>query len=161
MLVDLLVERGARVRVLVHHKPYAERGHLARHRGPDSPVETLAGDVRDAGQVMDAVAGYDTVFHLAALIGIPYSYAAPEAYVRTNVAGTENVAAACRRHDVRRMVHTSTRETPALPQGTLILGLPRFGPGRPRMVVFLQQAAVDGHGERTLRQLSVLPGSGR
>ncbi|MGW1077595.1 SDR family NAD(P)-dependent oxidoreductase [Streptomyces sp. NPDC002537] len=109
-LVDLLVERGARVRVLVHYKPYAERGHLARYLGPGSPVETLAGDVRDAGRVMDAVAGCDTVFHLAALIGIPYSYASPEAYVQTNVAGTENVAAACRRHGVRRMVHTSTSE---------------------------------------------------
>ncbi|WKK20984.1 SDR family NAD(P)-dependent oxidoreductase [Streptomyces olivoreticuli] len=109
-LVDLLVERGAHVRVLVHYKPYAERGHLARYLGPGSPVETLAGDVRDAGRVMDAVAGCDTVFHLAALIGIPYSYASPEAYVQTNVAGTENVAAACRRHGVRRMVHTSTSE---------------------------------------------------
>ncbi|RLV01565.1 NAD-dependent dehydratase [Streptomyces griseocarneus] len=109
-LVDLLVARGARVRVLVHYKPYAERGHLARHFGPGSPVEVLAGDVRDAGRVMDAVAGCDTVFHLAALIGIPYSYASPEAYVQTNVAGTENVAAACRRHGVRRMVHTSTSE---------------------------------------------------
>ncbi|GAA2910878.1 NAD-dependent 4,6-dehydratase LegB [Streptomyces thioluteus] len=109
-LVDLLVERGARVRVLAHYKPYAERGHLARHFGPDSPVEVLAGDVRDANRVTDAVAGCDTVFHLAALIGIPYSYAAPEAYVQTNVAGTENVAAACRRHGVRRMLHTSTSE---------------------------------------------------
>ncbi len=109
-LVDLLVERGARVRALVHYKPYAERGYLARHLGADSPVEMVAGDVRDAGRVMDAVAGCDTVFHLAALIGIPYSYEAPEAYVQTNVVGTQNVAAACRRHGVRRMVHTSTSE---------------------------------------------------
>ncbi|MFE7116959.1 SDR family NAD(P)-dependent oxidoreductase [Streptomyces sp. NPDC057654] len=109
-LVDLLVERGARVRALVHYKPYAERGYLARYLGADSPVEMVAGDVRDAGRVMDAVAGCDTVFHLAALIGIPYSYEAPEAYVQTNVVGTQNVAAACRRHGVRRMVHTSTSE---------------------------------------------------
>ncbi|MEV0281879.1 SDR family NAD(P)-dependent oxidoreductase [Streptomyces sp. NPDC050610] len=109
-LVDLLVERGARVRALVHYKPYAERGYLARYFAPDSPVEMVAGDVRDAGRVLDAVAGCDTVFHLAALIGIPYSYEAPEAYVQTNVVGTQNVAAACRRHGVRRMVHTSTSE---------------------------------------------------
>ncbi|MFG2223463.1 GDP-mannose 4,6-dehydratase [Streptomyces sp. NPDC048644] len=109
-LVDLLVERGAQVRALVHYKPYAEKGHLAHHLAPGGAVEMLAGDVRDAGRVMDAVAGCDTVFHLAALIGIPYSYDSPGAYVQTNVVGTENVAEACRRHGVRRLVHTSTSE---------------------------------------------------
>ncbi|MEU3839325.1 GDP-mannose 4,6-dehydratase [Streptomyces sp. NPDC028635] len=110
-LVDLLVSRGARVRALVHYKPYADKGHLAHHfADPHSPVETIAGDVRDPGRVMDAVAGCDTVFHLAALIGIPYSYDSPGAYVQTNVVGTENVLEACRRHAVRRMVHTSTSE---------------------------------------------------
>ncbi|WP_329122938.1 SDR family NAD(P)-dependent oxidoreductase [Streptomyces sp. NBC_01465] len=106
-LVDLLVEQGANVRAFVHYKPYAEKGHLARHIGQ---VEMLAGDVRDAGRVSDAVAGCDTVFHLAALIGIPYSYDSPGAYVQTNVTGTENIAEACRRHSVRRLVHTSTSE---------------------------------------------------
>ncbi|MFF7635151.1 SDR family NAD(P)-dependent oxidoreductase [Kitasatospora sp. NPDC008050] len=109
-LVDLLVERGARVRALVHYKPYAERGYLARYLAdPDSPVELFAGDVRDAGRVLDAVEGCETVFHLAALIGIPYSYQAPEAYVQTNVVGTQNIAAACLRHGAR-LVHTSTSE---------------------------------------------------
>lgn len=108
-LVDLLLEQGAKVRAFVHYKPYAEKGHLAHLMG-DSRVEMLAGDVRDAGRVMDAVAGCDTVFHLAALIGIPYSYDSPGAYVQTNVVGTENVAEACRRHSVRRLVHTSTSE---------------------------------------------------
>ncbi|MFD9304142.1 GDP-mannose 4,6-dehydratase [Streptomyces sp. NPDC060048] len=113
-LVDLLVERGAKVRAFVHYKPYAEKGHLARYlagpAGADAPVEMWAGDIRDAGRVSDAVAGCDTVFHLAALIGIPYSYASPGAYVQTNVTGTENMAEACRRHGVRRLVHTSTSE---------------------------------------------------
>ncbi|MFE2163394.1 GDP-mannose 4,6-dehydratase [Streptomyces lydicus] len=109
-LVDLLVAAGAEVRAFVHYKPYAEKGHLAHHLGPGSPVEMLAGDVRDAGRVRDAVAGCDTVFHLAALIGIPYSYDSPGAYVQTNVVGTENVAEACRQHAVRRLVHTSTSE---------------------------------------------------
>ncbi|WP_329439989.1 SDR family NAD(P)-dependent oxidoreductase [Streptomyces sp. NBC_01426] len=111
-LVDLLVARGARVRAFVHYKPYAEKGHLARYLAePDGPVEMWAGDIRDAGRVSDAVAGCDTVFHLAAaLIGIPYSYASPGAYVQTNVTGTENMAEACRRHGVRRLVHTSTSE---------------------------------------------------
>ncbi|MFF0505490.1 GDP-mannose 4,6-dehydratase [Streptomyces fimicarius] len=110
-LVDLLVERGARVRAFVHYKPYADKGHLARYLdAPHGPVEFIAGDVGDAGRVMDAVAGCDTVFHLAALIGIPYSYDSPGAYVRTNVVGTENIAEACRRHSVRRLLHTSTSE---------------------------------------------------
>lgn len=110
-LVDMLVDRGAKVRALVHYKPYAEKGHLARYLDdPHGPVEMIAGDVGDAGRVMDAVAGCDTVFHLAALIGIPYSYDSPGAYVRTNVVGTENVAEACRRHSVRRLLHTSTSE---------------------------------------------------
>ncbi|MFD9691815.1 GDP-mannose 4,6-dehydratase [Kitasatospora sp. NPDC059146] len=108
-LVDLLVARGARVRALVHYKPYAERGYLAAHLGSDR-VEMLAGDVRDAGRVSDAVAGCDTVFHLAALIGIPYSYDSPGAYVHTNVVGTQNVLEAARRHGVRRVLHTSTSE---------------------------------------------------
>ncbi|KJK55262.1 SDR family NAD(P)-dependent oxidoreductase [Saccharothrix sp. ST-888] len=107
-LVDLLVQRGARVRALVHYKPYAERGYLAHHLA-GGEVEMLAGDVRDAGRVLDAVDGCDTVFHLAALIGIPYSYQSPEAYVQTNVVGTQNVAAACLRHGAR-LVHTSTSE---------------------------------------------------
>ncbi|WP_433545602.1 GDP-mannose 4,6-dehydratase [Streptomyces sp. CA-294286] len=108
-LVDLLVERGADVRAFVHYKPYAEKGFLKHHLA-DPGVEMFAGDVRDAGRVSDAVAGTDTVFHLAALIGIPYSYASPGAYVQTNVVGTENIAEACRRHEVRRLVHTSTSE---------------------------------------------------
>ncbi|GAA3121829.1 hypothetical protein GCM10020254_81350 [Streptomyces goshikiensis] len=99
------------MRAFVHYKPYAEKGHLARYLAdPDGPVEMWTGDVRDAGRVSDAVAGCDTVFHLAALIGIPYSYASPGAYVQTNVTGTQNVAEACRRHGVRRLVHTSTSE---------------------------------------------------
>lgn len=109
-LVDMLVDAGAEVRAFVHYKPYAEKGNLARYLVPGSPVEMIVGDVRDAGRVMDAVAGCDTVFHLAALIGIPYSYDSPGAYVQTNVVGTENVAEACRRYEVRRMVHTSTSE---------------------------------------------------
>ncbi|MYW67677.1 SDR family NAD(P)-dependent oxidoreductase [Streptomyces sp. SID8379] len=108
-LVDLLLERGAHVRAFVHYKPYAEKGHLS-HLLDDPRVEMLAGDVRDPGRVSEAVAGCDTVFHLAALIGIPYSYDSPGAYVQTNVVGTENIAEACRRHSVRRLVHTSTSE---------------------------------------------------
>ena len=110
-LVDRLVEHGAIVRAFVHYKPYAERGNLAKYLGdPDLPVTVRAGDLRDGGQLIDAVAGCDTVFHLGALIGIPYSYEAPDSYVQTNIGGTLNVAEACRRNNAR-LVHTSTSET--------------------------------------------------
>src|SRR3954447_9761061 len=107
-LVDHLLAAGARVRAYVHYKPYGSAGYLA---GREDDVEILAGDVRDAQRVGEAVRGCDTVFHLAALIGIPYSYVAPESYIQTNVIGTYNVVNACRQQDVRRMVHTSTSET--------------------------------------------------
>jgi NAD dependent epimerase/dehydratase len=106
-LVDLLLAAGAEVSVLAHYKPYADAGFLADRL---DDIRLLAGDVRDGGQVLDAVAGMDTVFHLAALIGIPYSYQAPETYLQTNVLGTHNVVAAARRHGIRRAVHTSTSE---------------------------------------------------
>lgn len=108
-LVDALVDQGAHVRALCHYKPYGSAGWLARY-ADDERLTLLAGDVRDPHLVDEAVAGTDTVFHLAALIGIPYSYVAPESYVQTNVVGSHNVVAACRRHGAR-MVHTSTSET--------------------------------------------------
>ena len=107
-LVDHLLAAGAQVRAYVHYKPYGSAGYLA---GREDDVEILAGDVRDGERVSESVRGCDTVFHLAALIGIPYSYVAPESYIQTNVIGTYNVVNACRHHGVRRMVHTSTSET--------------------------------------------------
>lgn len=103
-LVRQLLDAGAAVRAFVHYKPYAATGNLD---GVD--VDIVAGDIRDTGVVADAVEGCDVVFHLGALIGVPYSHQAPESYVTTNVTGTHNVAAACRRHDAR-LVHTSTSE---------------------------------------------------
>jgi NAD dependent epimerase/dehydratase len=107
-LVDHLLAAGAEVRAYVHYKPYGSAGYLA---GREDDVEILAGDVRDGERVSEAIRGRDTVFHLAALIGIPYSYVAPESYIQTNVLGTYNVVNACRHHGVGRMVHTSTSET--------------------------------------------------
>lgn len=108
-LTERLVREGADVRVLALYNPFGRYGWL----DPDvhSSVELLPGDVRDAERVAGAVAGCDVVFHLAALIGIPYSYVAPESYVQVNVQGTINVATACHRHGVDRLVHTSTSET--------------------------------------------------
>lgn len=108
-LVERLVRQGAQVRALVHYNPFGKHGWLDPELHKD--VEVLAGDVRDAERVFTAVEGSDVVFHLAALIGIPYSYVAPESYVQVNITGTHNVASACRRAEVRRLVHTSTSET--------------------------------------------------
>jgi NAD dependent epimerase/dehydratase len=106
-LVERLVTEGAEVRVLSYYNAFGARGWLDE-LGVD--VEVLPGDVRDYDRVAQAVEGRDAVFHLAALIGIPYSYEAPESYVQTNVLGTHNVATACRRAGVGRLVHTSTSE---------------------------------------------------
>ncbi len=107
-LVERLVREGAVVRALVHYNPFGRAGWLdpVVHRD----VEVVPGDVRDAERVFSAVDGCEVVFHLAALIGIPYSYAAPESYVQVNITGTHHVARACLRAGVERLVHTSTSE---------------------------------------------------
>lgn len=106
-LVDLLLAEGADVRAFVHYNPSGRVGWLA---GKEDDVEIFQGDVRDAERVQQAVTGRDVVFHLAALIGIPYSYDAPDSYVQTNVVGTMNMLNGCRRADVGRLVITSTSE---------------------------------------------------
>jgi NAD dependent epimerase/dehydratase len=106
-LVEHLLRDGHDVRVLAYYNAFGNKGWLGEVAGD---VDVVFGDVRDADRVMQSVAGCDVVYHLAALIGIPYSYEAPESYVQTNVTGTYNVANACRRHGVGRMVHTSTSE---------------------------------------------------
>jgi len=108
-LVERLVREGAHVRVLALYNPFGRYGWLDPDVHPE--VDVLPGDVRDPERVFQAVDGTEVVFHLAALIGIPYSYVAPTSYVQVNVEGTVNVAEACRRAGVRRMVHTSTSET--------------------------------------------------
>jgi NAD dependent epimerase/dehydratase len=106
-LVDRLLVEGAVVRVLVHYTPSGRLGWL---HGKEADVEILPGDVRDGERVLQAVEGTEVVFHLAALIGIPYSYESPESYVQTNVMGTYNILNASRRAGVQRLVHTSTSE---------------------------------------------------
>jgi nucleoside-diphosphate-sugar epimerase len=83
-------------------------------------VEIVQSDVRDPFGIDRIVQGREVVFHLAALIAIPYSYRAPQSYVDTNVTGTLNVLEACRRHAVDRVVHTSTSETYGTAQYTPI-----------------------------------------
>jgi len=110
-LVQALLERGAAVRAYLHYNSRNDVGNLAfLSAGELAEVEVVMGDVQDSGSVSAAVAGCDCVFHLAALIGIPYSYVAPRSYVGTNVLGTLNVLDAVRQHGAGRMVTTSTSE---------------------------------------------------
>lgn len=74
-------------------------------------IEVVRGDLRDHSFVTEVTRGCETIYHLAALIGIPYSYVAPHTYVETNIGGTLNVLEAARRLDIPRVVHTSTSET--------------------------------------------------
>ncbi len=108
-LVEKLVTLGATTRALVQYNSRGSWGWLDQ-----SPmvkqVEVVAGDICDADSVSGATQGVEIVFHLAALIAIPYSYTAPESYVRTNVLGTLNALQAARRLGVTRFLHTSTSE---------------------------------------------------
>jgi dTDP-glucose 4,6-dehydratase len=110
-LVEALVREGHDVRAFVQYNSFNSWGWLDR-AAPDvaGRFEVVAGDVRDPHGVDGAVAGCDIVLHLAALIAIPFSYTAPDAYVQTNVNGTLNVLQAARRHGANRVVCTSTSE---------------------------------------------------
>lgn len=110
-LVERLVREGCRVRAVLHYDSRSDRSNL-EFVAPEvlREVEIVAGDVCDPFFVGKVMADADVVFHLAALIGIPYSYVAPASYVNTNVQGTLNVLQACLTAGVERLVHTSTSE---------------------------------------------------
>ncbi|HJT44553.1 MAG TPA: NAD-dependent 4,6-dehydratase LegB [Rhizomicrobium sp.] len=108
-LAEALVQAGAHVRGLVYYNSFNSKGWL-----DTSPlakdIELIAGDVRDGAQMQQLVQGMDIVFHLAALIAIPYSYRAAASYVQTNVEGTLNIVQAARDQGGVRVLHTSTSE---------------------------------------------------
>lgn len=111
-LVEHLVELGAKVRALVHYNSRNDWGLLELL--PDAvkgQMEVVAGDITDPFGVARALDGCEVVFHLAALIAIPYSYLAPSQYVAVNCSGTLNLLEAARQQGVERFVHTSTSET--------------------------------------------------
>ena len=115
-LVERLVRDGANVRAFCLYNSQGSRGWLETAADDvRNAVEYRLGDIRDARFVEEAVRGVDVVFHLAALIAIPYSYHAPQSFVDTNVSGTLNVLEACRRASVQSLVHTSTSEVYGTP----------------------------------------------
>ncbi len=110
-LTEELIRRGHDVRAFVYYNSFGSWGWL-----DDMPSETqkemevFQGDIRDPYRVKEAVKGCDVVFHLAALIAIPYSYYSPDSYIDTNIKGTLNVLQAVRELEIEKMVHTSSSE---------------------------------------------------
>ncbi len=115
-LTEALVRAGARVRAFCVYNSQGSRGWLD-HLSPEieREIDFRLGDVRDARFVEASVQGTDVVFHLAALIAIPYSYMATESFVDTNVRGTLHVLEAARRSGVQRLIQTSTSEVYGTP----------------------------------------------
>ncbi|WP_076419625.1 NAD-dependent 4,6-dehydratase LegB [Colwellia sp. UCD-KL20] len=108
-LTELLVQQGYKVKALVQYNSFNSWGWLDGISCIDQ-IEVIAGDVRDASFCQSITKNVDIVFHLAALIAIPYSYVAPQSYVETNVTGTLNICQACKDNNVERIIHTSTSE---------------------------------------------------
>ena len=110
-LTEKLVKQGCEVSAFVCYNSLNSSGWL-----DDSPKEIkeairiIPGDIRDFHRVKNALKGSDAVFHLAALIAIPYSYLSPASYIETNINGTLNVLQAVRELEIERLVHTSTSE---------------------------------------------------
>ena len=116
-LVEALVAQKATVRAFCVYNSQGSWGWLDKSSAEvKAAIEPRLGDVRDARFVEEACEGVEIVFHLAALIAIPYSYQAPESFVETNITGTLNVLEAVRRRGVKRLVHTSTSEVYGTPE---------------------------------------------
>ncbi|GBD95687.1 MAG TPA: SDR family NAD(P)-dependent oxidoreductase [Nitrospirae bacterium] len=110
-LVERLVEEGCQVKAFVFYNSFNSWGWLDTYsNGFMKEIEIFPGDVRDPNGVRKAVKDVNLVFHLAALIAIPFSYHSPDSYIDTNIKGTLNVLQACRDFDIERVIVTSTSE---------------------------------------------------
>lgn len=110
-LVEALVDEGASVRAFCYYNSFNSLGWLdTLPKSQLDGIEVFTGDIRDSGSVRNAMKDIDVVFHLAALIAIPYSYYSPESYVDTNIHGTLNILQAARDFKTERVLVTSTSE---------------------------------------------------
>ena len=110
-LTEALVRNNYDVRAFCYYNSFGSRGWLDKtERSISSDIEFFMGDIRDPNGVREAMHGVDTVYHLAALIAIPFSYHSPDSYVDTNIKGTLNVLSAAKSLDTRRVMITSTSE---------------------------------------------------
>ena len=111
-LVERLIKEGANLTALVQYNSFNNWGWLETlDERIKSEINIVTGDVREYDGMSRIIKGQNAIFHLAALIAIPYSYNSPMAYVKTNVEGTLNVLEAARNYDIERVMHTSTSET--------------------------------------------------
>ncbi|AST56852.1 NAD-dependent dehydratase [Thermoanaerobacterium thermosaccharolyticum] len=108
-LAEKLVEIGVNVKAFVRYNSNNNWGWLEKSKYTNE-IEVYKGDIRDYDSIRDAMKGVEVVFHLAALIGIPYSYISPLAYIKTNIEGTYNVLQAARDLETSRILITSTSE---------------------------------------------------
>ena len=108
-LTEMLVSQGHQVSALSQYNSFNNWGWLESVNVKDQ-IEVLTGDVRDPHYCKHITQGIDIVYHLAALIAIPYSYVAPDSYVDTNIKGTLNICQAAKDNEVKRVIHTSTSE---------------------------------------------------
>ena len=110
-LTESLLEKGYDVKAFAYYNSFNTWGWLdSLPDGKQKEIEVFTGDIRDPNGVREAMAGVDAVFHLAALIAIPFSYHSPDSYVDTNIKGTLNVLQAARQLDTQRVLVTSTSE---------------------------------------------------
>lgn len=110
-LVEQLLQSGKQVKAFVYYNSFGSWGWLdTLPKSILSEIEIFAGDIRDPNGVRHAMVGVDTVYHLAALIAIPFSYHSPDSYVDTNIKGTLNVLQAARDLGTKRLLITSTSE---------------------------------------------------
>ena len=110
-LVEYLLEKGYDVKAFTYYNSFNSWGWLdTLEKQKLSQIEIFSGDIRDPNGVKEAVKGVDEVFHLAALIAIPFSYHSPDSYVDTNIKGTLNILQACRDFDTSKVLVTSTSE---------------------------------------------------
>jgi nucleoside-diphosphate-sugar epimerase len=108
-LTEILVSNGYQVKALSQYNSFNDWGWLEDVNCKDK-IEILTGDVRDPHYCKLITKDVDVIFHLAALIAIPYSYVAPDSYVDTNIKGTLNICQAAKENGVKRIIHTSTSE---------------------------------------------------
>ena len=108
-LVEMLASNGNEVKALSIYNSFNNWGWLEDIHQSEN-IEVLSGDIRDPYYCNEITKGIDIVFHLAALIGIPYSYVAPSSYIDTNVKGTLNICQAAKENKIKRIIHTSTSE---------------------------------------------------
>lgn len=108
-LTEILAQKGFKVKALSQYNSFNNWGWLEDVECLDD-IEVLTGDIRDANFCRHITKDVDIIYHLAALIAIPYSYVAPDSYVDTNIKGTLNICQAARDNNVERIIHTSTSE---------------------------------------------------